>query len=247
MLVYKCDACAKIPLVDTSNDTLGTATVTVTGGQTQGAILVATPPSGRVGVGGVGGGVLFDYTYQTAGRSYTINFGDGTTGQLAYEPVRCAYPQVGNISGFGLGGSCTQPEYEAFHQYTAPGSYTATVTDSSGNTLGSVIVTEQLSGTLSVSPQSGASPLSASFGATGLNRKSTYFINFGDGSSQQQLTLISPACAGLSSGNCSSAYTANASHIYASAGTYTATLVDTSNDTLGTATVTVSGSQSQLH
>jgi PKD repeat protein len=61
------------------------------------------------------------------------------------------------------------------------------------------------------------------FSATGLNSATNYYIDYGDGSAAQPLTLNPPPCAyGV---DCSNSYTANSSHTYTAAGIYTASIV----------------------
>jgi hypothetical protein len=77
---------------------------------------------------------------------------------------------------------------------------------------------------LSVAPPSGATPLAVTFRAYDLKARNLYAIDFGDGSPSQSLTLNPLPCAyGI---DCSSlSQSANASHTYSAAGTYTATLI----------------------
>jgi hypothetical protein len=92
-----------------------------------------------------------------------------------------------------------------------------------------------IAGLLSASPTSGSAPLAVTFRATGLPLPMTYTINFGDGTSG---ALSQGGCFGSRSGvQCSG----SASHSYAGAGTYYATLVNASGGTLGAATITAGG------
>lgn len=136
---------------------------------------------------------------------------------------------------FGDGGSATTNP--ANHQYTAAGTVnpTLTVTDANGKT-GSTgagcsftVSGTLLSATATATPTSGAAPLSVAFTGAATGGSGTYtswFWNFGDGTAHG--TTQSPT------------------HVYSSAGTYTATLVV--NDSAGHSAsasapaVTVSGS-----
>jgi PKD repeat protein len=85
--------------------------------------------------------------------------------------------------------------------------------------------------TFSASPISGVSPLSVQFTSTGpVGSNIGSIVNFGDGT----IGNLNPApiCA-----TCNPRGTLG--HTYATAGTYTATLMDSYNTTLGTVTVTV--------
>jgi hypothetical protein len=90
-------------------------------------------------------------------------------------------------------------------------------------------------GPLAATPRSGAAPLAVTFRANGLTPPMTYTIDFGDGTSG---ALSQGGCFGGGNGvQCSG----SASHSYANAGTYYATLVNASGSTLGAATITAGG------
>jgi hypothetical protein len=63
--------------------------------------------------------------------TYTLNFGDGTTGALSKS----------NCVGTGAGQGGLQCSASASHAYSNAGTYTAALLDSSGDTLGALTVT----------------------------------------------------------------------------------------------------------
>jgi uncharacterized membrane protein len=87
-------------------------------------------------------------------------------------------------------------------------------------------------------PTTGRAPLRVTFSASGLAPPMNYTVNFGDGTKG---ALTQGSCFGPSpiGGQGSGACSGSASHTYTSAGTYTATLVNASNSTLGLATISV--------
>jgi lipocalin len=92
-----------------------------------------------------------------------------------------------------------------------------------------------IAGSLTAFPRSGPAPLIVTFRVNGLPLPMTYTINFGDGTSG---ALSQGSCFGSGNGvQCSG----SASHAYASAGTYYATLVNAKGNTLGAATITAGG------
>jgi PKD repeat protein len=113
----------------------------------------------------------------------TVNFGDGTTGTLNPAPV-CATCNLLATVG---------------HTYQNAGTYTATLANSSGATLGTatITVTPQAAcpggcplgrSALMVSPTSGQAPLSTTFTTWGLTTGTSYSLNFGDGTSVYAFT-----------------------------------------------------------
>jgi hypothetical protein len=95
-------------------------------------------------------------------------------------------------------------------------------------------------GVLTATPTAGQGPLAVTFSASGLTPPMTYTVNFGDGTTGalNQGGCIATAAGGESNRQCS----ASASHVYSAAGTDTATLLNASGITLGSATVTVNAS-----
>jgi probable HAF family extracellular repeat protein len=93
---------------------------------------------------------------------------------------------------------------------------------------------------LTAVPASGHSPLAVSFSESGLPPPMTYTVNFGDGTTgpfTQSSCDGNPPVDGAVSIQCSG----TAHHTYTTAGTYTATLLNTSGDTFATAKITVGG------
>lgn len=90
---------------------------------------------------------------------------------------------------------------------------------------------------------SGAAPLTVSFGTSGA-RAENGSIDFGDGSSLRLLTLFGNGPSN-SAGFCGAMpdFFCSVPHTYAQAGTYTASLKDSSGNVFGTKTITVTGSQ----
>jgi peptidoglycan hydrolase-like protein with peptidoglycan-binding domain len=76
--------------------------------------------------------------------------------------------------------------------------------------------------TFTGTPTSGSAPLTVAFNASGLSGGTPYIINYGDGQNSGSLNTIEPPCAFGSTSQCGPMI--NATHTYASAGTYTATL-----------------------
>jgi len=227
-------------------------TVTVIGGTTPPAgSLSATPISGNAPLTVFFGGSI-------PANAYTLNFGDGST------------PAHGACTG-----GCATLPVNATHTYSSAGTYTATLMNASGTIVGTATITvtsstlpmcpvilvecvagdhEQQStgtdqngcplpptcvpnttGSLSATPTSGAAPLSVTF--TGSAPPNTYTLNFGDGS-----TPATGACTGI--GGCTS-IPVNATHTYAAAGTYAATLINSSGTNVGAVTIAVTGTTAQ--
>jgi PKD repeat protein len=177
--------------------------------------------------------VTFNATRLYSDTSYTVNFGDGASGQISIPLPFCPVGS-GSCSGPNFGGNVS-------HMYQSAGSYTATIVNSSGGTLSTATVTVSAATSQNVSfvpsPTSGTAPLSVTFTATGSQIGSGDSVTFGDGSSSGYQNVTGDSF--------------QTSHIYQSAGTYTATLygplpycpAGTSNCTrsaLGTATITIS-------
>jgi hypothetical protein len=91
-----------------------------------GAPLTATPASGPTPLA-----VTFTASGLALPMTYTINFGDGTTGALTQSSCIGVTAIVGGQGGIQCSGS-------ASHTYTAAGSYTATLLNALGLTVGSV-------------------------------------------------------------------------------------------------------------
>ena len=96
--------------------------------------------------------------------------------------------------------------------------------------------------TFSASPASGSAPLAVTFSASGFPPPpASYTINFGDSFVQ----VIQDSCIGISAvsggqgGIQCFVVSGSASHIYTTAGTYTATLLNSNNIPLASATITV--------
>jgi hypothetical protein len=95
---------------------------------------------------------------------------------------------------------------------------------------------------LTANPASGHGPLAVTFRSSGLTRTKSYVINFGDGTigpvTQHSCIGLAPLGGGQGGILCAG----SASHTYAAAGTYTATLVNVSGGSLGSSvTITVGG------
>ncbi|HUO56097.1 MAG TPA: hypothetical protein VMU27_01535, partial [Candidatus Paceibacterota bacterium] len=99
----------------------------------------------------------------------------------------------------------------------------------------------QPSATLNVSPDSGSAPLTAAFSTSG-SQAENGSINFGDGNSIRLLTLFGNGTTN-SAGYCSAApdFACYAPHTYTSAGTYAASVTNSSGNTIATHTITVTG------
>jgi hypothetical protein len=95
---------------------------------------------------------------------------------------------------------------------------------------------------LNATPASGHGPLAVTFHTSGLSRTKSYIINFGDGTTgpvtQHSCIGVAPLAGSQGGILCAG----SASHTYAAAGTYTATLVNVSGGSLGSSvTITVGG------
>jgi hypothetical protein len=95
---------------------------------------------------------------------------------------------------------------------------------------------------LRAAPTSGTAPLVVTFRARDLSPPLTYTMNFGDGTTGA-LSLTPGSCfdAPPVDGSGYQRCSGSASHIYASNGSYTATLMDAANSTVGIVRITVSG------
>jgi hypothetical protein len=94
--------------------------------------------------------------------------------------------------------------------------------------------------TLTATPTTGPAPLAVTFTATSLALPMTYTINFGDGTTG----ALQGSCIGVTaivSGQGGIQCSGSASHTYTSSGSYPATLLNASSQTLGIATITVTG------
>jgi phospholipase/lecithinase/hemolysin len=163
------------------------------------------------------------------------------------------------ISDTGTGPSCTQPSgvttawallcssnTSAPSTWAAPAESTHLFADDQHlGTAGQRLMAEylyRLVASLRADPTSGAAPLAVIFRATDLSPPLTYTINFGDGTAGA-LRLTSDNCFGRPPVDrrgyqrCSGF----ASHTYASNGSYTATLLNAANSTVGIAQITVRG------
>jgi len=94
--------------VSTSGNT-GSGTA---GGSAQNVTFFATPKSGAAPLS-----VYFRYNNSTSGGSYSVSFGDGTSGTLTYEVPPCASSAAVNCPSY----------YVTSHTYASIGTYTATL------------------------------------------------------------------------------------------------------------------------
>jgi hypothetical protein len=170
--------------------------------------------------------------------TYVSNSGGSVTGSYANLPAGSQIVAVNQTSGQYVTGANASVSGSGSVTLTGlpVGTFYLKALDGSGNYLAqSVSFTSSGSAQQTVSftatPTSGTAPLSVAFsstGAPGTDIGST--VEFGDGASG---TLIpAPTCFGCNE------YAA-VGHTYVSSGTYTATLVNSSGTTLGTATIAV--------
>jgi hypothetical protein len=97
---------------------------------------------------------------------------------------------------------------------------------------------------LNATPASGHGPLAVTFRSSGLSRTKSYIINFGDGTTGPVTQHSCIGLAPLGGGQDGILCAGSASHTYAAAGTYTATLVNVSGGSLGSSvTITVGGAR----
>ncbi|HTR19131.1 MAG TPA: peptidoglycan-binding protein [Candidatus Paceibacterota bacterium] len=218
------------------------------GGATQGQSFSADPQSGPAPLS-----VTFTTgdSITASSTTYSVDFGDGQTGDMAKGSCVGITAIVGGQGGI----RCS---YTVSHTYTTNGTYTARLMKNTCPPgaecfvgplpVASAVITVGSSSVSSVSfsasPTSGSAPLSVQFTSTapqGSNIGST--VSFGDGTSAN--LLVAPVCS-----SCNELGTVT--HVYVSAGTYTATLTGApcacpaggicncpNIPILGTATVTV--------
>jgi peptidoglycan hydrolase-like protein with peptidoglycan-binding domain len=148
------------------------------------------------------------------------------------------------------------------HTYTAPGTYTVTHDTAYAEPVSRMVIVSSVAccdpkPTFSATPTSGSAPLSVWFSTNLMSNQDTsnYVINFCDGASNG-LAPIEACTAQSEQGQDPCVVRMGGNHIYATAGTYTAklyaydpNLVDcnaTCPAPVGTATIVVSGSQTQF-
>lgn len=142
---------------------------------------------------------------------YALNFGDGT------QSVQIAVPS----------GACTQVVQTIPHTYQYGGTYQIVLAAGSHRTTATVVVSGNpqppASISFSASPLSGPAPLTVTFSNTVSGAvQGAFQINYGDGSSVDQM-----------------APGGQTTHIYRTAGTYTAQLVNSVSGVVGSASVAV--------
>jgi PKD repeat protein len=188
---------------------VGMATVKVS--TSQSISFTASPTSGSAPLA-----VNFSVNGLASGATYMVDFGDSASTVL--NPM------------------CTDSGCVVSHMYSNVGTYIALLKKRTGmtgsiqpnaiyETVGTATVTVSapvVTTSFTASPASGNSPLAVSFAASGLNAASTYYINYGDGSTLDSLVLAPPPCAqGV---DCSNSYTGRATHTYTQVGTFSVTL-----------------------
>ncbi len=204
--------------VTNGNGQSASASATVVIGSTNAGTLSASPTSGTAPLG-----VHFATTNMTQSPStihdwYTVDFGDGTSGDLAL-PSFTSTTCIGSIG-------CVDHTYAQSGTYTAhivhhpdPAAYCPTTNGTycgstlTFNTVTITVTAGQTSGTFSASPTSGFAPLTVAF-SVGLI--SFTGIDFGDGQNIQAPLF----------GMCSSAPCWTTNHTYAFSGAYTAKLIN---------------------
>lgn len=220
-------------LTNLSGVAVNSATVTVTGSRSQTVTLIPAPISGPAPLA-----VTFSVALSGGAGTYSINFGDGATGQVQFQSS-CS----GQVICIGT----------ASHTYTSAGAYTPAFINSSGSTLDTATVTDNQTpssmGTLSAYPTFGQAPLEASFWYPLADGSAdSYSINFGDGTSG---TLTIGCGVNPLSGTNACPRALVASHSYRAPGTYAVTLTEGNfqcnasspcppNTLLGTVTITAS-------
>jgi PKD repeat protein len=229
-------------------DWQGSAIVTVSGSASASEIFTATPASGNVPLN-------VSYRIDNANTllySYSISYGDGTSPYLLFAPAG-----AGNCTGAGNG--CFMIDS---HIYSQAGTYTATlyrtiIASCSGGVVCSAGVREIVKSaivtagsvssngaSLSAYPTTGNAPLSVAFSATRLPQSnSLYTIQFGDGTTQNVQGNYSQACTASYPITCTNFYGFNVSHVYTTAGAYTAQVIS-NNSVVASTVITVTGVQS---
>lgn len=159
------------------------------------------------------------------------------------------------ISSSGSGPACTQPNGvstawallcssnpSAPSTWTAPAAQTHLFADDQHlGTAGQQLMAEylySLVALLNAGPTSGSAPLKVGFTASNLTLPMTYTVNFGDGTTGPltgSRCFGTPPLAGRGGIRCS----ASASHTYTSNGSYTATLMNASGNTVGVVSIAV--------
>jgi hypothetical protein len=167
----------------------------------------------------------FGYIGGSPKGTYTINFGDGGVGVMA-SGTACVDCVVGSA-------------HNAVHTYTVDGTYAATLSDSSGNVLGTATITVTgLTGRNGLSTGGvtwGVAPFSVPSAYYGDQEDGhTYTIDYGDGTSEKMLFISGPGCSVCGQRD----YYEN-HHMYNVPGIYTATLRDVLGTVIGTSTVTI--------
>ncbi len=183
---------------------VGTVTIVVSGGSTPTGSLTASPASGAAPLG-----VSFTASNLPGSRYfYRVDFGDGSTAQPlnSSEFASHTYTSNGTFTAkleealntcYVITMPCTQPQPT---DWTTVSTATITVGSSSNG-----------SASFSANPASGSWPLNVTFSANNLSGVGAYFVDFGDNTSSQWLSV--------------SGTTGAASHLYYSTGSFTATLV----------------------
>ena len=248
---------AVTPAAPSGNQSATTTTVTPTVPPTTGSgtTSVVTPAFSASPTSGT---APLNIVFTTNVSGSTVVFGDGTSAPVT---ANC-------LTGLNGSRNCDTGSYLTTHTYTTPGTYTATLRGTQCpstpglscaqviTTLGTATITvtappSAVSPTFSAWPTSGAAPLTTYLTLSGVSSPSSYSVSFGDGSSGSNWQADTEA-----------ANTYYLTHTYATAGTYTATLNRTtqnscsstsglscaawvsSTEILGTATITVTGNTS---
>jgi hypothetical protein len=191
---------------------------------------------GAVGTAGQGQSVALSADGNTA---IVGGLGDNALAGAAWVFTRSGGGVCTQLGPKLFGGGAVEPAAQGYSVALSADGTTAIVGGPEDNSqAGAVWVftsPSHIAGSLTATPTSGTAPLVVTFRATGLPLPMTYTINFGDSTGG----ALSPGgCFGSRSGvQCSG----SASHSYANAGTYYATLVNAAGSTLGAATITAGG------